>query len=111
MNPLIPSQVFDVFVMFYAGMTVMFFYQILEGYKKRRKTTKMFMKATLEIIFWIFAAFITCAFLYYCCYGELSVHSFVALFSGMCLWRFCVGKKISIFIGQLYGIIKSKAKI
>lgn len=110
MNPLINRQVFDIFVMFYAGMTVMFFYQLLELYKGKRAKNR-FIKTILEIIFWIFASIITCAFLYYCCYGQLSIHSFIALFCGMCLWRFCVSKKFSTFICQLYGIIKSKAKI
>ncbi len=110
MNPLILKQVFNAFIMLYAGMTVMLFYQILESYKKKRKTSG-FLKTALEIAFWILAAFVSCSFLYYCAYGALSVHSFASLLGGMCLWRFCVGKKISIFITQLYGIIKAKAKI
>lgn len=110
MNPLIHRQVYDVVVMLYAGMTVMFFYQLLGFYRSRRPMKGM-LHGSLELAFWIFASFVTCAFLYYCCYGQLSIHSFAALFCGMALWRFCVGKKFSIFIRHLYGIIKDTTKI
>lgn len=110
MNPLIHRQVYDVFIMFYAGMTVMFCYQLLEFYRNKRPMRKI-MYGILEILFWLFAALMTSAFLYYCCYGQLSMHIFIALFMGMGLWRFCVSKKFSILITQLYDIIESTIKI
>ena len=48
-------------------------------------------RAFFEIILWIFQGFIAAAFLYYCAYGRVSVHSFCGFVAGAVLWKisFC----------------------
>lgn len=105
MSSVFLAQAKDIIVMLYCGLTIEFFYELLSGYRKRKPCTRTFLCAS-EILFWIFAALLASWFLYYCCYGKISLHSIGALVVGMLLWRFCVGVKISTLIRDTCGIIK-----
>ena len=89
-NPLIIDQSFEFVIMLFAGMTVMLFYDIYQRVKRRLKPggkTEFFQ----DILFWLFAALLTSSFLYYCSFGRLSFHAFVAFGAGAVLWKkyFC----------------------
>lgn len=86
LNQLIIDQIFEFVIMFYAGMTMMVFYEIFVWIKNKTKPRK-FASFLEDLLFWIFAAFIVSAFLYYCSYGKLSFHAFVAMGAGAFLWK------------------------
>lgn len=93
-NPLIADQSFEFVVMLFAGMTIMLSYNIFIKIKEKLKPGGgvSFMQ---DILFWLFAALLTASFLYYCSYGRLSFHAFLAFGAGAVLWkRFFCGKII-----------------
>jgi Spore cortex protein YabQ (Spore_YabQ). len=85
-NPLIINQVFEFIIMLAAGMTVMLFHDLFTEIKNRLKPGKS-ISFIQDILFWIFASILTSFFLYYCCFGQLSFHSFVAFALGVILWK------------------------
>lgn len=85
-NPLIIDQSFEFVIMLFAGMTIMLCYDVFKWVKKRLKPG-MGLSFIQDIIFWIFAALLTSAFLYYCSYGRLSFHAFLAFGAGAVLWK------------------------
>jgi spore cortex biosynthesis protein YabQ len=89
-NPLIIDQSFEFVIMLFAGMTIMLFHDIFVRIKKRFKPGRG-MSFFQDILFWIFAAIVTSSFLYYCCYGRLSVHVLIAFGTSALLWKkfFC----------------------
>ncbi|WP_027399450.1 spore cortex biosynthesis protein YabQ [Anaerovorax odorimutans] len=93
-NKLIIDQVFEFLIMLYAGMTIMIFYEIFDWIKYKTKPRKVVLFIE-DILFWIFAALIISSFLYYCSYGKISIHAFIAFGVGVFLWKKC-----------FYGIIK-----
>lgn len=97
-NPLIYFQIFEVVIMFYAGMAAMVGQEIFQVVKNRVKPRK---KAgfLMDILFWIFLSLLFTSFLYYASYGKISVHAILGFFVGAMLWRFC-----------FYGIIKNAIK-
>ncbi len=97
MNPLIGEQVFDFFIMFYAGLAVMLCYQIFGAYRRRFRPRGLILLGE-ELVFWFFAALLTSSFLYYACYGMLSFHAAAAFLAGVVIWKFFVGRKLSDLI-------------
>ena len=89
-NPLIIDQSFEFVIMLFAGMTIMLFYDIFVKVKGRIKPRKGISFAE-DVLFWLFAALLTSAFLYYCSYGRLSFHALIAFGAGVVLWKkfFC----------------------
>ena len=89
-NPLIISQSFEFVIMLFAGMTVMLFYDVYLWANRKLKPGKA-ISFFQDILFWLFAALLTSSFLYYCSYGRLSFHTFLAFGAGALLWKkfFC----------------------
>lgn len=89
-NPLIIDQSFEFVIMLFAGMTVMLFHDGLIKLKAKLKPGSR-MSFIQDILFWLFAALLTSSFLYYCSYGRMSVHAFIAFGAGAVLWKnlFC----------------------
>ncbi len=85
-NPLIIDQSFEFVIMLFAGMTVMLFYDIFRRVKNKLKPGRK-IAFIQDILFWLFAALLTSSFLYYCSYGRLSFHAFLAFGAGAVLWR------------------------
>lgn len=87
---LIKEQVLQCLVMACAGVVFMTFYQLCSFFSKKTHI-KVWIRAGLELFFWVMAAVITSQFLYYCAYGSLSFHTFVAFAAGVLLWKkfFC----------------------
>ena len=94
MNPLILSQIFDAFILFYAGLTVMLCYQIFGAYRRRFRPKGLILLVE-ELLFWFFAALLTSSFLYYACYGKLSFHAIVAFAAGAAVWQLFFGPWLS----------------
>ncbi|MFV0516722.1 MAG: spore cortex biosynthesis protein YabQ [Aminipila sp.] len=96
LTDLIKSQVFESLIMLGCGMVVALLYGL---FKRRIKAglKNNIVAAATEIIFWIFAAILTCQFLYYCSYGQLSTHVICSFICGVFLWNLlfyatmCVG--------------------
>jgi spore cortex biosynthesis protein YabQ len=89
-NPLIIDQSFEFVIMLLAGMTIMMFFNVFQRIKGKLKPGRR-LSFIQDILFWLFAALLTSSFLYYCSYGRLSVHAFVAFGAGAVLWKkfFC----------------------
>lgn len=89
-NPLIIDQSYEFVIMLFAGMTVMLFYDVFIKIKGKFKPGNR-MSFVQDILFWLFAALLTSSFLYYCSFGKISVHAFVAFAAGAVLWKkfFC----------------------
>lgn len=87
---LIRGQALEFIVMLGCGMIV----AILYGFYKRyigAFVKNVVLNFLSEVIFWIFAAVVTCDFLYFCSLGALKIHIMVAFICGVFLWRnfFC----------------------
>ena len=89
-NPLIIDQSFEFVIMLLAGMTIMLFFDVFKRIKGKLKPGNR-LSFIQDIMFWLFAALLTSSFLYYCSYGRLSIHAFVAFCAGAVLWKkfFC----------------------
>lgn len=85
-NPLIIDQSFEFVIMLFAGMTIMLFYDIFTRVKNKFKPGNK-MSFIQDILFWMFAALLTSSFLYYCSYGRMSFHAFLAFGAGAVLWK------------------------
>jgi len=83
---LIKAQAFESLIMFYAGLTVMLFYEICAFVKHKTKMRRA-NAVLMDLCFWILAAFITGAFLYYCAFGKISVHVICFFSLGAFLWK------------------------
>lgn len=94
----IQDQVHEVLIMAAAGIAVMLFYEIISAIRRKSGCGKI-MATILELLFWIFASFLTSAFLYACTFGKISIPAFCAFAVGALLW-----KKI------FYGIIDAGEK-
>ena len=86
MNQLIRDQVFEFVIMFYAGMTIMVFYEIFAWIKYKTRP-RHFVEFIEDLLFWMFAALVISSFLYYCSYGKVSLHGFLAFAFGALLWK------------------------
>ena len=103
---LIKNQVYECLIMLANGLFIGFLREIFICVKKsvertcqkeqsdmaastvrKKKRGMAVLSAVSEIAFWILAGIITCAFLYYCCYGQLSFHNLCALCIGALLWK------------------------
>jgi hypothetical protein len=89
-NPLIIDQSFEFVIMLFAGMTVMLFHDGFIKLKTKLKPGSR-MSFAQDILFWLFAALLTSSFLYYCSFGRVSFHAFLAFITGAVLWKkfFC----------------------
>lgn len=85
-NQLIKDQFFEFFVMLGAGVTIMIFYELFTFIKIKTKPGKK-MTFIQDILFWLFASILTSSFLYYCSFGRLSIHAFIAFGAGAVLWK------------------------
>lgn len=108
MSEIIMTQAYDISVMCAAGMIVMIFHDLLRFYQRKRKPVRTIVFFQ-DILFWIFAALLASAFLYYCSYGLVSVHAMAAFCIGAALWNTCFMKKISESISAFCDIMKHKA--
>lgn len=94
LTDLIRAQVFESGIMLCAGITIAMLYQLFCRLKMIIITKKV-MAAFTEIMFWVIAGVITSEFLYYCSFGELSVHVICSFIVGVLLWTFFFCGKIS----------------
>lgn len=85
-NPLIINQIFEFAVMLAAGMSVMMFHDLFTSIKNRIKPRNS-ISFFQDILFWIFAAILTSSFLYYCSFGQFSIHASIAFAAGAVLWK------------------------
>lgn len=89
-NPLIIDQSFEFVIMLFAGIAIMLFHDVFIKLKNKFKPGAR-MSFIQDILFWIFAALLTSSFLYYCSFGRMSIHAFLAFGIGAVLWKkiFC----------------------
>jgi hypothetical protein len=85
MSPLIREQVFSFFVMFFCGAGIAMLRQLFKSYQRDYRPRRSFF-VVQEILFWLFAALITSACLYYADYGAVSVHGMIGFTLGALLW-------------------------
>ncbi|MEG1583486.1 MAG: spore cortex biosynthesis protein YabQ [Anaerovorax sp.] len=97
-NPLIYFQVFEVVIMFYAGLLIMVGEEVFSTVKMCIKPS---VKATflMDLVFWVLLSLVFTSFLYYASYGKISIPGFVGFFVGLILWK-----------KWFYGTIKDKFK-
>lgn len=106
LTELIRGQILDVTVMFGAGIGVAALYQIFRSIC-RLLITRKYIYGVLELVFWIMAAYGTSRFLYYCCYGQISVHTVCAFAAGVLLWKVCFYD----IIYNIYAFLETKRKV
>ncbi len=90
LTDLIKEQALQCGVMMGAGVAFMLFYRICSVCCRAMKLNK-WIRAGLELFFWLAAAVMLSQFLYYCAQGSLSVHTAAAFAAGVLLWKkfFC----------------------
>lgn len=86
LTDLIKTQIFESLVMLGCGMVIALLYGLFTKHIKIHMKNRI-IAATYEILFWFFAGILTCQFLYYCSYGEISVHVICAFVCGVFLWN------------------------
>lgn len=109
LTDLIKTQIFETLVMLGCGMVIALLYGLFTRH------IKIFIKngiiaATYEILFWVFAGILTCQFLYYCSYGEISVHVICAFVCGVFLWNLLFYATISVGEGKCLNKRKEEAE-
>ncbi len=85
MSPLIKDQVFGFFVMFFCGAGVAVFRQLFRSYQREFQPKKVIF-VLQELLFWLAAALVTSACLYYADYGAVTVHGTLGFTLGVFLW-------------------------
>jgi hypothetical protein len=85
MSPLIRQQIFSFFVMFFCGAGVAMFRQLFKSYQRDYRPRRSIF-ILQEILFWLFAALITSACLYYADYGAVTVRGMIGFTLGAFLW-------------------------
>lgn len=98
----------DIIVMCAAGMTVMILHDLLGFYQERRKPVRAVVFFQ-DILFWVLAALLASAFLYYSAYGLVTIHSMGAFAIGAAMWETCFVKNFSQSNKRFCDIIKRKA--
>lgn len=80
----------ELYYMFFCGIAIMWIFSVrdrivwlLRSYKRAADLT--------YLLFWLFAAYLFCQFLYQASYGVMSWYSFLAFGAGCMLWKkaFC----------------------
>lgn len=104
MTAFIQKQIIEFIVLFYGGILIAMLREVTEAYLVISRPSAV-ISILEDILFWILAALITSAFLYYAAYGALSVHCAVGFLLGAGLWSFAFGGKMTQFIWWFYGII------
>ena len=105
MNPLIWEQAYHFIILFYGGLTVGILHWACRAFQKRWKP-RPGAAFVQDLLFWVLAAILTSAFLYYCAYGKVTLHGILAFGLGIVLWQLVFGEKLYSLFLQLYGIIK-----
>lgn len=103
MTDLIREQILQVTVMFGAGISVAFLYQLLHVLIRLLPIGRG-VQSLMEVGFWICAFWWTSQFLYYSAYGRLSVHAAAGFGVGVLLWKVCFYD----IIDKIYINIKSR---
>lgn len=83
---LIREQSFDCIIMFCCGLAMMMFYQLC-SFLSRLIHLGKWIRVVLELAFWTVGAVLVSEFLYYCAYGEITLHSAGAFAAGLLLWK------------------------
>lgn len=94
MNSLIQSQIFHIIIMCCSGILFMIVWETASWCGHIVRAGRI-SRVLIEIMLWIFQSFIAAAFLYYCAYGRVSVHSFCGFAAGAVLWK-------TFFCGTIY---------
>ena len=86
LTALIREQGYQCLILFGAGIAFMIVWQLcsLVVNKIRFRT---WIRVSMELVFWMLAAFMVSEFLYYGTYGEISLHAIAAFAMGVLLWR------------------------
>ncbi|MFA5635157.1 MAG: spore cortex biosynthesis protein YabQ [Anaerovoracaceae bacterium] len=85
MSQLIREQIFGFCVMFFCGAGIAMLRQLFRSYQRDCKPRKSIF-VIQEMLFWIVAALITSACLYYAGYGAVTVYGVVGFTLGAFLW-------------------------
>ncbi len=103
MSSLIQSQIFHIIIMCCSGILFMIIWETASWCGHIMRTGRI-SKAFFEIILWIFQGFTAAAFLYYCSYGKVSIHSFCGFAAGTVLWK-------TYFCGTIYDALNRVKQI
>lgn len=95
LTELIKTQIFETLVMIGCGMVIALLYGLFTRH------IKLYIKNTIiaaiyELLFWIFAGILTCQFLYYSSYGQISIHEIGGFVCGVFLWNLLFYATISM---------------
>ncbi|NLT47628.1 MAG: hypothetical protein GXX92_04370 [Clostridiales bacterium] len=85
MSQLIREQIFGFCVMFFCGAGIAMLRQLFRSYQRDYRPRKSIF-VIQEMLFWIIAALITSACLYYADYGAVTIHGVVGFTLGAFLW-------------------------
>jgi len=86
LTELIRAQLYETTVMLVSGMAFMILFELF-SFIKHKCGMKKTIAAISELMLWIFAGLLTCAFLYRASFGAISFHAAAAFILGMFLWR------------------------
>ena len=96
MSELIRSQLLEVGIMFFCGVSIEGLRSGLLFHQRIDKPGKG-ISAVQDMLFWCLAGLLAAAYLYYCCYGELSIHAAAAAGLGVLFWKKFSGLVFSKF--------------
>ncbi|MBE6035892.1 MAG: hypothetical protein E7222_14520 [Clostridiales bacterium] len=109
LTDLIQTQIFETMIMLGCGMVIALLYGLFTRHIKIYIKNRI-IAAIYEILFWIFAGILTCQFLYYCSYGEISVHVICAFVCGVFLWNLLFYATMSVGDGKCSNKRKEEAR-
>lgn len=85
MSQLIHEQALNFIIMLFCGVTIAISRGLFKYYQSETKPSRA-IAITQEIIYWIFAALLTSAFLYYANYGAITFHGVAGFTIGAFMW-------------------------
>lgn len=89
MTDLIKSEAYEIFIMFYAGLTIMLIMELKNMICNRYRIEGR-LNVFVELFTWLIAAYLFGSFSFYCAYGRISAYGIVATLAGVLLWKKCL---------------------
>lgn len=105
MSILILDQAREFLVMGSCGVVIGLLSQVYGFYQRRYKPARG-ISFFQDMLFWLLLGLLISAFLYYCCFGNVTFYGLAGGFLGLLLWRFALGKIFRRLFLYFYDIIK-----
>ena len=86
MTSFIKGEIIDIIIMIYAGFAIMLIFETKKSIAKKLGFSRR-VSIDIDIACYVFSGILAGNFLYYCSYGKVTIHSILALITGVLLWK------------------------